>query len=632
MASVFALVVVLLGSATMAQSSIVRAEPAPLKAVIIVGPTHSATDTYLSEGEILAQAAESHGMDVRRLFHPNATWDNVMANIDGANLVVYMGHGYGWPSPYPPFREQYQDGIGLNPYAGGAKNNVKYYGAKWLRENWHLAPNAIVFLNHLCYAAGNGEPGMSKPSWEVARQRVDNMASGYLAAGARAVFAYSWQKFARTLNQLFTTNATIEEIFKTPGSRPRAYYGWIGADPRWFDSVRTPGAQNLLDPDPADGFLRAVSGDLSMTAGQWQGIEPGTWTAPAFQAVPSPPQGLTGTAYDNRVVQLAWQPVTVNYFGSVTYNIVRNGKKIASASGVTSFVDQPASVGTYSYQVRAIDPAAAKSDLSAPVSVQVVERAGSSLPSATPSAAPSVTPSPTPSPAVTPSPTPSPAVTPSPTPSPAVTPSPTPSPTATPSATATATPTPQPLTGPVAPSGLRAVAQPELEVGLSWNASPSAADGPVKYRLYRDGYFMGRTSALTYTNALWIPGKYKYQVQTVDADGVRSARSTGVWVTVYVDGTPTNVSDTTPPTVPVGLTTKSLGDKRIEITWQPSTDSGPTAVGYLLLRGRKAIARLSEPYYVDRPKRVGTYSYRVIAFDGYGNTSLSVRADGYAIK
>jgi hypothetical protein len=602
--SVVALVVVLLGSGGMAGSNVVRAEPAPLKAVFIVGPTGDLTDSNLQEAETLAQAAESYGMDVRRVFHPNATWDNVMANIQGANLVVYMGHGYGWPSPYPPFREKYQDGIGINPYEGGAKTDTDYWGAKLIRENWHLAPNAIVFLNHLCYAAGNAESGMAIPSWDIARQHVDNMASGYLTAGARAVFAYSIQRYIKTLSLLFTTNETIDEIFRTPGAYPRPYYGWIGADPRYFDSVRVPGARNLLDPDPADGFLRAVSGDLTMTAGEWRGEEPGTWTAPAFQAVPPTPQGLTGHAYDNRVVQLSWQPVTVNYFGGATYQVLRNSKVVASTGSATAWTDQPASVGSYTYQVRAIDPVRVKSELSAPITIQAVQSAGA---------------------------TPPPTATPSPTGAPSPTPTNAPAATATPTAAPTASPTgsPAPVSGPVPPAVVTASALPGLQAAVAWTPGAAVAN-PIKYRIYRDGYFIRSTTSLNMISTLWLPGKYRYQVQTVDANGVRSVRSVGAWVKVYVDGTPTNVTDTTPPTTPTGLTTQSLGNRRVALSWQPSTDTGPTAVGYLVMRGRLAIAHVSTPYYVDQPAKTGTYSYKIIAYDGYGNLASSVRVDGVA--
>jgi hypothetical protein len=613
--AVFALVVLLAASAGMAHSSIVRAEPAPLKAVFISGPTHGQTDSNLAESEKLAQQAEGLGMDVRRVYFPNATWENVMANIEGANLVVYMGHGYGWPSPYPPFREKFQDGIGLNPVEGGSKTDVKYYGARWIRENWHLAPNAVVFLNHLCYAAGNAEPGMAIPSYDLAHQRVDNMASGYLAAGARAVFAYSWQSFQRALNQLFATTLTVEDIFKTPGTRPRAYYGWIGDDPRSFDSVRTPGAQNLLDPDSADGYLRAVSGDLWMTAAQWRGEQGGTWHAPAFQATPDTPSGFTGIAYNNRWVRLSWQPVSVNYFGGAKYYVYRNGKKIGSAGSATTFDNQPGSVGSYTFQVRAVDPAAAVSELSAPITVQVVENAGSALPNSTPA--------PTPTPTVAgPTPTPTAAPTASPTASPTQTP------TASPTQTPSATPTEPTADGaPQPPTGIEAVAQPGLEVAVSWNVAP----GAVKYKIFRDGYLVAKTNKLSYVSVLWLPGTFKYQVQTVDADRVKSDRSPGVWVHAYADGTPTNVSDSTPPTTLTNLAAESLGDRRVRISWSASSDSGPSSVGYLVMRGRKVLARVSTPYYVDQAPKVREYTYKIIAFDGYGNLAPTQKVVGAAI-
>ncbi len=271
--AVVALVCLLLASAAYSGVPAARAAsvaPVPLKAVIIVGPTNAMTDSNLADAEQLALVAEEYGMDVRRVFFPHATWDNVLANIQGANLVVYMGHGYGWPSPYTKvLTESRQNGMGLNSFDGSGKNQYTYYGANLLRANVVLAPNSIVFLNHLCYSAGNGEPGTAVPSWDVARQRVDNMASGWLAAGARAVFAYSSQLFPKSLRALFTSDQTMEQIFRIPGSKPKSYFGWIGWDARKFDSVRTVGAQNFLDPEPTVGFYRAITGDLAMTASEW---------------------------------------------------------------------------------------------------------------------------------------------------------------------------------------------------------------------------------------------------------------------------------------------------------------------------------------------------------------------------
>ena len=162
------------------------------------------------------------GMDVHRVFFPHATWDNVLANIQGANLVVYMGHGYGWPSPYTKIlTESRQDGMGLNTYRRQWPNQYTYYGAANLLEQYvHLAPNAIVFLNHLCYSAGNGEPGMATPDLDLARQRVDNMASGWLSIGARAVFAYRLVAEAQSARGADDHRRDDRPVLYDPNRRP----------------------------------------------------------------------------------------------------------------------------------------------------------------------------------------------------------------------------------------------------------------------------------------------------------------------------------------------------------------------------------------------------------------------------
>ena len=248
----------------------VRAAGDRPKAVIIAGPAATSTSHFLDDARIMADQAEAAGMDVRRVFHPHATWERVLSVIQGANLVVYMGHGNGWPSPYAPFQERTKDGMGLDGYDGASKYSVTYYGATPIRQNIQLAKNAVVALVHLCYASGNGEPGMAIPSWSVARQRVDNYASGFLGAGARTVFSFGWMQKWNLPKALMETNSTMDELFRTD-ARSNYPYGWIGWDDRYFDSERTPGARLHLDPHPSEGFYRSVTGDLRMTAREWRG-------------------------------------------------------------------------------------------------------------------------------------------------------------------------------------------------------------------------------------------------------------------------------------------------------------------------------------------------------------------------
>lgn len=282
-----------------------QGDPTPhqLKAVFIVGPTNSLTQSNLADAASLADVAESLGMNVVRVFFPHATWANVLANIQGANLVVYMGHGYGWPSKYTNvLTESRQDGMGLNSYDGSGSSTYTYYGANMLRQYVHLAPNAIVFLNHLCYSAGNGEPGMAFPTPDLARQRVDNMASGWLATGAKAVFAYGEELFVKTLHSMMdtTSDPTVSDLFHiASAAHVGEYWGWVGANPQQYDSVRTPGATNFLDPDPAhDGWYRAVTGDLTMTASDWRN-GPESPVAPTFKNLSASTDGAASLVGSN---------------------------------------------------------------------------------------------------------------------------------------------------------------------------------------------------------------------------------------------------------------------------------------------------------------------------------------------
>ena len=239
------------------------------KAVFIVGPTSELTNSNLVDAERMAEQAEAAGMEVHRVFFPHATWENVLANIQNANLVVYMGHGYGWPSAYTKtLTESRQDGMGLNSFDGSGQSQYTYYGASKLREYVHLAPNAIVYLNHLCYASGNGEPGMSIPDVGLAQERADNMASGWLAIGARAVFAFGWWQKLNYPQTLMTTDESMDDLFMTPATggaagSPAGYTDWNESR---SDSLRSPGATIHLDPHKKYGYYRALTGDMSMTA------------------------------------------------------------------------------------------------------------------------------------------------------------------------------------------------------------------------------------------------------------------------------------------------------------------------------------------------------------------------------
>jgi flagellar hook assembly protein FlgD len=251
----------------------------PPKVVVVVGPTHSLTASNLQWGEAIAEDAVAHGAQVVRVFHPHATWAEVSAAAAGANVLIYLGHGNGYPSPYTStLMRDRQDGMGLDPVDGAADDQVQYYGEQYM-ATLHLAPDSLVLLNHLCYASGNSEPGLPQPTQAVAVERVDNFAAGFIAGGASAVLALGTEDAGGIVDALFGPTQTLDQLFMSTGG--------VGVAPIVAASVRTPGASLHLDPDSAtSGFYRSLAGNLDLLSSAVIG---GTGSAGALQgAAPAP--------------------------------------------------------------------------------------------------------------------------------------------------------------------------------------------------------------------------------------------------------------------------------------------------------------------------------------------------------
>jgi hypothetical protein len=288
--SVFALALALVAMLG-AYGPVAAAQTSTAKVVIIVGATHGETAKYRSNADELYAEAIQHTPNVTRVYSPNATWAAVKAATTGANVVIYLGHGNGWPSPYtydPLYATK--DGFGLNATAGQGDYNNKYYGEPSIRS-LDLAPNAIVFLHHLCYASGNSESSSNNPTLSVARQRVDNYGAAFLAAGASAVIADGHSHTGYYLRALFTTTQTLAQLW-------RAAPNYHGHDIT-FTPTRSTGTA-VLDPDTAggtpSGYYRSIVGNLNVMSKEVLGVKlpPGVRGAPGVTIVPD--HSTIGTA------------------------------------------------------------------------------------------------------------------------------------------------------------------------------------------------------------------------------------------------------------------------------------------------------------------------------------------------
>jgi hypothetical protein len=248
------LVVAMLGVGLLGAVGAAAASPSTRvpKVVLVVGPAGGATDRYRAEARSAASLARRYTSDVTEIYSPDATWPVVKEALQGASVVVYMGHGNGWPSRYrdalyPPS----QNGFGLNPTAGGGDGTHQYFGEGPIGESVRLARNAVVLLNHLCYASGNTEPGLAEGTLKMAKQRVDNFAAGFIVAGASAVVAEAHDDPNYMLRAVLGGRGGIETAWRRAPTANGNHFA--------FESGRSPGYIAQMDPDRTrSGFTRSI--------------------------------------------------------------------------------------------------------------------------------------------------------------------------------------------------------------------------------------------------------------------------------------------------------------------------------------------------------------------------------------
>jgi hypothetical protein len=89
-----------------------------------------------------------------------------------------------------------------------------------------------------------------------------------------------------------------------------------------------------------------------------------------------------------------------------------------------------------------------------------------------------------------------------------------------------------------------------------------------------------------------------------------------------------NPGDTTPPSVPTGLTATPASSSEIDLSWSPSTDTGGSGLkGYNVYDGGSLIASTSRTSYANTGLAAGsTHTYTVSAVDNAGNQSAQSTA------
>lgn len=175
------------------------------------------------------------------------------------------------------------------------------------------------------------------------------------------------------------------------------------------------------------------------------------------------------------------------------------------------------------------------------------------------------------------------------------------------------------------PASLTARSVSDTEIDLTWTASAQANDYSVE-RCTGSGCTtfaqVGTTSGTSYADEGLTPSTtYVYQVEALDAsNGTHSASSNTASASTQ--------ADTTPPTVPTGLTGAAQNWSTVNLSWSASSDgAGPGLAGYKVYRNGTQIGTTSGTSYTDSGLTANTaYSYTVSAYDTVGSTSAQSSA------
>jgi hypothetical protein len=194
------------------------------RVAIIVGPVGEAlTPVYLELAEAVEEAAEAHGAAIATAYSPEATPERVLEAVEGAHIVVYFGHGFGYPNPYGgPLDESVQNGWALQgPNARGthedsvADGTLAHHGAAWIAEHARPAPGFVMIYSNACYAPGASEPNLAPATADEATERAGHYSETLLEGDASAVFATDFYRGAAALvdRLLEAPDATYRDVF-----------------------------------------------------------------------------------------------------------------------------------------------------------------------------------------------------------------------------------------------------------------------------------------------------------------------------------------------------------------------------------------------------------------------------------
>ncbi|MGL4364675.1 MAG: hypothetical protein ACRCSB_05680 [Bacteroidales bacterium] len=154
-----------------------------LRAVVITGDIDGAygedTQEYVKWTKETADVLRANGVKVSEFYCPNNDWNKIKQAANGAHFLVYQGHGILLSDS--PFE------------IGGFWLKDDVVRPEQIKSDLKLAPNAVILMGGVCYAAGTSASDGSKDiGMKEAQKRVAMYSKPFMDIGASAYIANNW--------------------------------------------------------------------------------------------------------------------------------------------------------------------------------------------------------------------------------------------------------------------------------------------------------------------------------------------------------------------------------------------------------------------------------------------------------
>ena len=305
----------------------------PLKAVLIVGPIDGDYGTWTQEEkanmELAANELTANGVEVHKFYTPNNDWDEIKAAADGAEFLLYRGHGVAWGSGSTP------------PVGGFYLNGNNFVSSDDIRQDLDLATNALAMI-YGCYAAGHSGDEDYDIGLTEACRRVAQYSDPFFDIGAAGYysdwFGDAFQMYTRYLFQGQTLGEAYESFYDfNPNTVYRTTHPdhpgldmWLDKD-NWYGYWSYNNAfAGLSDQTLADLFsVTVIPGDLNGDG--FVGSQDLDMVRAAWNTAVTP--GTSGDATDDGLVNSADLDVVRSNWGSGTAAVPEPGFVVLGVMG-----------------------------------------------------------------------------------------------------------------------------------------------------------------------------------------------------------------------------------------------------------------------------------------------------------